>query len=57
VGSGKEANWIRTLPGKGWFADSVRVARYIFPAWVFVVSVYILVLNYRRTQNQEPEAT
>jgi hypothetical protein len=38
------------------FAGTIRQARYIFPAWVFVVSVYILILNYRRTQNQEPEA-
>jgi hypothetical protein len=29
------------------FANSVREARLIFPGWVFVVSVYILVLNYR----------
>jgi hypothetical protein len=35
------------------FAGTTREARFIFPAWVFVVSVYILVLNYRRTHNQE----
>ncbi|MGD2048434.1 MAG: hypothetical protein PVH03_03020 [Chloroflexota bacterium] len=29
------------------FANSVREAQFIFPGWVFVVSVYILVLNYR----------
>jgi len=34
------------------FAGSVREARYIFPGWVFLISVYILVLNYRRTHNQ-----
>ena len=34
-------------------AQRIREARFIFPAWVFVVSAYILVLNYRRTQNQE----
>jgi len=30
-------------------AERVREARFIFPAWVFVVSVYILILNYRKT--------
>jgi MFS family permease len=34
-------------------AERIREARFIFPAWVFVVSVYILVLNYRRTHDQE----
>ena len=29
------------------FAGRVRVAQFGFPGWVFVVSVYILVLNYR----------
>jgi hypothetical protein len=37
------------LLAAGW----VREARFIFPVWVFVVSVYILVLNYRRTHDQE----
>ena len=31
------------------FAGTVREARFIFPGWVFVVSVYILILNYRRS--------
>jgi hypothetical protein len=31
----------------------IREARYIFPTWVLVVSVYILVLNYWRTHDQE----
>jgi hypothetical protein len=31
----------------------IREARYIFPTWVLVVSVYVLVLNYRRTNEQE----
>jgi len=35
------------------FAGSIREARFIFPAWVFLVSVYILVLNYRRDQAQD----
>jgi len=30
-------------------AQSIREARFIFPAWVFVVSVYTLILNYRST--------
>jgi hypothetical protein len=34
-------------------ASWAREARFIFPAWVFVVSVHILVLNYRRTHDQE----
>jgi hypothetical protein len=33
------------LLAAGW----AREARFIFPVWVFVVSVYILVLNYRQT--------
>jgi hypothetical protein len=33
-------------------ANSIRQARFIFAGWVFLVSVYILVLNYRRTHNQ-----
>jgi len=35
------------------FAGSVSEFRFVFPGWVFLVSVYILVLNYRRTENQE----
>lgn len=31
------------------FAGIVREARFIFPGWVFLVSVYILVLNYRQS--------
>jgi hypothetical protein len=34
-------------------ADRVRESRFIFPAWVFIVSVVILVLNYRHKQDQE----
>ena len=30
------------------FANAVRDARFIFPGWVLIVSVYILILNYRR---------
>ena len=36
-------------------AERIREARYLFPAWVFVVSIYILILNYRRTHDQESE--
>ena len=35
------------------FAGSIREARYIFPGWVFLISVYILVLNYRRTHHPD----
>ena len=34
-------------------AERFREARFIFPIWVFVVSVYILILNFRRTHEQE----
>lgn len=37
-------------------AERFREARFIFPAWVFVVSIYILILNFRRTHDQQPEA-
>ena len=40
------------------FAGALRWARFLFPAWVLLVSVYILILNYRRTRglegNEEP---
>lgn len=29
------------------FASKVAEARYVFPAWVFIVSIYILIYNYR----------
>jgi hypothetical protein len=32
------------------FAGKIRDARFIFPVWVFVVSIYILIVNYRRTR-------
>jgi hypothetical protein len=35
------------------FANTLRPARFIFPAWVLLVSIYILVLNYRLTQGQK----
>ena len=35
------------------FAGALRWARFIFPAWVLLVSVYILILNYRNTQELE----
>ena len=34
-------------------AERVREARFIFPAWVFLISVYFLFLNFRRTHDQE----
>jgi hypothetical protein len=39
------------LLAAGW----AKEVRFIFPVWVFVVSVYVLVLNYRGTQDQEGE--
>ena len=35
------------------FAGALRWARFIFPAWVLLVSVYILILNYRHTREHE----
>ena len=35
------------------FAGIIRGARYLFPVWVLVVSVYILILNYRLTHELE----
>jgi len=37
-------------------AERIREARFIFPVWVLVVSIYILILNFRRTHDLEPEA-
>jgi L-asparagine transporter-like permease len=37
------------------FASILRWARFLFPAWVLLVSVYILVLNYRQTKAREGE--
>ena len=36
-------------------AERIREARFIFPAWVFVVRAYILVLNYGRTHDEGSE--
>jgi hypothetical protein len=36
------------------FAGFIHWARYLFPAWVIVISIYILVVNYR-VQDQVPE--
>ena len=36
-------------------ANQFREARFIFPAWVLVVSIVVLVLNYRRKQEQEDQ--
>jgi len=35
------------------FAGGLRWARFIFPAWVLLVSIYILILNYRRIRENE----
>jgi hypothetical protein len=34
------------------FAGRFREARFIFPAWVFIVSTYILIVNYRGTDEE-----
>ena len=35
------------------FASALREARFLFPTWVLLVSIYILVRNYRRTHDKE----
>lgn len=35
------------------FAGTFRELRFLFPGWVFVVSVYILILNYRQRSNAD----
>jgi hypothetical protein len=35
------------------FAGALRWARFIFPAWVLLASIYILVQNYRSTHDEE----
>ena len=35
------------------FASSIREARYVFPAWVFLTSVYILITNRRLERSEE----
>ena len=37
------------------FAGMLLLARYLFPVWVLLISVYILILNYRRTSRVEQE--
>lgn len=34
-------------------AERIREARFIFPLWVFVVSMYVLIINYRRRHDEE----
>ena len=36
-------------------ASRLTLARYLFPAWVLLVSVYILILNYRKNEDQADE--
>ena len=38
------------------FAGSIREARFVFPAWVFLTSVYILITN-RRLEQMEDSST
>jgi hypothetical protein len=37
------------------FANVTRAARFVFPGWVLLVSVYVLVLNYRLTHTGAEE--
>ena len=37
-------------------AERIREARYIFPTWVLVVSVYILILNYRSKHQDDQDS-
>jgi hypothetical protein len=59
--------WNRTRLMPGWItlvtyilsiaftlaAERIKEARFIFPAWVLVVSVYTLVLNYHSRHEEE----
>lgn len=38
-------------------AERFREARFIFPIWVLVVSIYILILNFRRINEQQDSLT
>jgi hypothetical protein len=38
------------------FAGWIKEAQFIFPVWVFVVSIYILILNYRQTKQSLGQA-
>ena len=35
------------------FAGSLRGARFLFPAWVLMVSIFILILNFRRKHERD----
>jgi hypothetical protein len=39
------------------FAGSIREARYVFPAWVFMTSIYILITNRRLSRRKSDPAT
>lgn len=36
-------------------AERIREARFIFPAWVLLMSIYILILNFRHTHDKESD--
>jgi hypothetical protein len=38
------------------FAGFLREVRFIFPAWVFVVSIYILNIDYRQSNDELSKA-
>jgi hypothetical protein len=37
------------------FAGSLRWARFLFPAWVLMVSIVILILNFRHNKEREDD--
>lgn len=56
--SGVMPRWLSVLTfvvavGFLFFASAVRVARFIFPGWVLIVSAYILILNYRMDRESD----
>ena len=56
--TGLMPHWLTTITyilalGFIFAANRFREARYIFPTWVLVVSIVILVLNFRSKQDQE----
>ena len=36
------------------FAGTIRMSRFMFPAWVFLVSAYVLFVNYREMDELDP---
>jgi len=56
--SGAMPRWLTILTylvaaGFLFFANAVKEARFIFPGWVLIVSVYVLILNYRAKEETD----